>query len=433
MQEKMTAKILLVNPPIFDFAAYDFWLKPYGLLSVAGKLRGRAQLTIFDYLNRLTPFMAQQKSLKSDNFGRGKFYHRIIPPPKCLSNIPRYFRRFGLPRHFFQNLLKESPHFDFVLVQTMMTYWYPGVREVIQDVRSLQPKAKIILGGVYATICSTHAASLEADLLINASNLKPLFEFLGIEPKINQPPLWNAYNRLDTGVLKLTDGCPFNCTYCAARALCPEFKPRQLDTSIAELNLLLQCGVRNIAFYDDALLCRPQETLIPFLQYVLQHNINVNFHTPNALNARLLTPDLAKLMLQAGFKTFYIGFENISTDWHRQTGAKVTTEEFANAVEFLLAAVAEPKNVTAYLLLGHPAANCWRLEESMKFVNSLGIKGMLADFSPIPGTPDGRSCAEWVDMKEPLMHNKTAFPIIRLGFDKVNRLKDLQRQLNRDL
>ena len=34
----MKRRILLVNPPIYDFAAYDFWLKPYGLLRVAGLL-----------------------------------------------------------------------------------------------------------------------------------------------------------------------------------------------------------------------------------------------------------------------------------------------------------------------------------------------------------------------------------------------------------
>lgn len=67
----------------------------------------------------------------------------------------------------------------------------------------------------------------------------------------------------------------------------------------------------------------------------------------------------------------------------------------------------------------------------MYFVNSLGIRGMLADFSPIPGTPDGDFCQRWVDMAEPLMHNKTAFAIILLGFDEANRLKDLQRKLNR--
>jgi len=36
-------------------------------------------------------------------------------------------------------------------------------------------------------------------------------------------------------------------------------------------------------------------------------------------------------------------------------------------------------------------------------------------------------------MDEPLMHNKAAFPIILLGFDGINRLKDLQRKLNRSL
>jgi len=49
----MQPKILLVNPPIYDFSAYDFWLKPYGLLRVAGYLRGQAQLSLFDYLDSL--------------------------------------------------------------------------------------------------------------------------------------------------------------------------------------------------------------------------------------------------------------------------------------------------------------------------------------------------------------------------------------------
>jgi hypothetical protein len=57
--------------------------------------------------------------------------------------------------------------------------------------------------------------------------------------------------------------------------------------------------------------------------------------------------------------------------------------------------------------------------------------GMLADFSPIQRTADGDYCSRWVDMNEPLMHNKTAFAIIMMGFDETNRLKDLQRKLNR--
>jgi hypothetical protein len=36
-------------------------------------------------------------------------------------------------------------------------------------------------------------------------------------------------------------------------------------------------------------------------------------------------------------------------------------------------------------------------------------------------------------MNEPLMHNKTAFAIIMIGFDETNRFKDLQRKLNRTI
>ena len=55
---------------------------------------------------------------------------------------------------------------------------------------------------------------------------------------------------------------------------------------------------------------------------------------------------------------------------------------------------------------------------------------MLAEFSPIPNTPDGRLCENLVNMNEPLWHNKTAFPILLLGNENVNRLKDLCRGLN---
>ena len=165
----------------------------------------------------------------------------------------------------------------------------------------------------------------------------------------------------------------------------------------------------------------------------MKRKLKVNFHSPNALNARFITRDLAELMVRAGFKTFYLGFESASQQWQKRTGSKVFSEELQQAARYLIAAGAEPENITAYQILGHPHIDIQQLETSMHFVQSLGIRGMLADFSPIPGTPDGEYCRKWIDLDEPLMHNKTAFPIIMLGFDENNRLKDLQQKLNRSL
>ncbi|NKB71249.1 MAG: hypothetical protein GKR89_29605 [Candidatus Latescibacteria bacterium] len=76
----MQARVLLINPPIYDFTAYDYWLKPYGLLRVAGQLRGQAQLQLFDYLDRQHPAMSADASVRTDAWGRGPF--RAEPQPK---------------------------------------------------------------------------------------------------------------------------------------------------------------------------------------------------------------------------------------------------------------------------------------------------------------------------------------------------------------
>ena len=102
----MKRRILLVNPPICDFAAYDFWLKPYGLLRVAGQLRGQAEFLLFDYLDQSgaggQTIESRRPSsvigpLESDPWGRGPIGYERIESPAPLKNIPRYFRRFGLP------------------------------------------------------------------------------------------------------------------------------------------------------------------------------------------------------------------------------------------------------------------------------------------------------------------------------------------------
>jgi hypothetical protein len=84
--------LLLVNPPIYDFTAFDFWLRPYGLLRVGGQLR-TCELTTFDYL----------VSRGRDAFGRGRFDQQPALKPAALADVPRRFYRFGRSREDFFN------------------------------------------------------------------------------------------------------------------------------------------------------------------------------------------------------------------------------------------------------------------------------------------------------------------------------------------
>lgn len=414
--------ILLVNPPIYDFTAFDFWLKPLGMLTIAGRIAD-AEFKFFDFLDRSHPFYLDKPQFKSDGFGRGRFFSKKIPKPDALKKIPRYYRRFGLPAEIFAEFLKTNESADFVFIQTVMTYWYLGYREVIERVKTYWPKAKIILGGPYTMICPDHARKLGADFIWGDERTPTA----GVGAK---PPMWQLYENPETAAMKLTNGCPFECTYCAVPKFCNGFTAKPIEDAIEELKFLVSLGVRNIAFYDDALLYKSNEALKPFLRYVIENRINVNFHTPNALNARFIDEEIANLMVKAGFKSFYLGFESRAGEFQKQTGSKVFDNEFSDAVRILVAAGADKSSIAAYLILGHPRFDIQDVEDSMKFVNSLGVRIMLADFSPIPGTPDGKLCEKYVDMNEPLMHNKTAFPIILLGNDKINRIKDMCRRLN---
>ena len=72
--------LLLINPWITDFAAYDFWSKPLGLLYLASVLRNAgAHIDFIDCLDRFDEkFQARAQSLpKSGRYGTGKCVRQV--------------------------------------------------------------------------------------------------------------------------------------------------------------------------------------------------------------------------------------------------------------------------------------------------------------------------------------------------------------------
>jgi hypothetical protein len=84
----MKQRILLVNPPIYHFSAYDFWLKPYGMLRATGFLRCPADFYLFDFLDRLHS-RVPAGNYRSDRWGRGAFYSERADKPAVFADMPR--------------------------------------------------------------------------------------------------------------------------------------------------------------------------------------------------------------------------------------------------------------------------------------------------------------------------------------------------------
>ena len=447
-KDEKKPRVLFVNPPVYDFSVYDFWLKPYGLLRIAGYMRDKVEITYFDFMDRHSAYLKEEEKIPDrDAFGRGSYFAQPAKkPPEYEFIKDKHYRRFGVPQERFIDLL-QTKQFDFVLITSAMTYWYLGIREVVENVRKIQPQAKIILGGIYATLCYEHAKSLGVDFVIKGNlqsgdsqsvqNLQMFEELFQVKLDFSEPPYWEGYTELPYGILKLNDGCPLNCSYCSVKKFYPNFSHRFSVNIQREYEFLLKKNIRNIAFYDDALLVDGEKILFPFLQMARELKPDILFHAPNAMHIKLINDEVAKKLKSFGFKKIFLGFESSSFRWQKETGGisgdKTNTEQFKNAIATLKNAGFQGSDLTAYVMLGHPKQDVQEVIDSVNFVASCGACSMLAEYSPIPSTPDGELCSKYVDLSEPLFHNSSVFPLFSFGKEKVQKVKDLVRELNKKL
>ena len=85
--------VLLFNPWIYDFSAYDFWCKPLGLLYVGARLRQLGcHVQLIDCLDRFHPKLQPllPDGVKSKPDMSGKFYREIIEKQPILRYVFRF-------------------------------------------------------------------------------------------------------------------------------------------------------------------------------------------------------------------------------------------------------------------------------------------------------------------------------------------------------
>jgi radical SAM superfamily enzyme YgiQ (UPF0313 family) len=292
--------ILLVNPWIHDFAAYDFWAKPMGLLILAAGLRrGGINISYLDCLDRFHPRAKPQNP--AARHGRGPYLKTEIPKPAGLSHIPRRFSRYGINPDWFRADLSGLPRPDLIMVTSLMTYWYPGVQETIAAIRAVFPDVPIILGGVYATLCRDHADRFSgADQVVTGMDRSTIPDILATrtgysldwdlnpdDPDSWPRPAFDLQHRIGYIPLLTTVGCPFDCTYCAVHQLHPCFTRRSPQAVATEIEFWHHHHhIDDFVFYDDALLVDFDHHARLIFEKVLRARLKVRFHLPNAVHIR---------------------------------------------------------------------------------------------------------------------------------------------------
>lgn len=395
--------VLFVNPHIYDFTAYDLWLRPLGLLYLAAVVEKYTNATIFwlDALDRT----AADPPVPGTADGRGHYPRQIVEKPPVYRTVPRRYARYGLPEQSLRRSLQSFPEMDLICITSLMTYWLDGLRFTLSLIRSRYPRVPVVVGGILPSLVDSDTLRrlLPVDRLVTgAGEVKILKIMSGFGARVaphpdladigNLPP--PAVDRLgDRKVLPLltSRGCPLRCTYCASPLLNRSFQQRPPKNVLDEIRIhQRRYHTRDFVIFDDALLVNRERHLFPLLEAVIRDHPDLRFHTPNGLHTRMIDRRTARMLYSAGFTTLTLSFESTSDQTLHRSSDKVGKTEMEAAVRHLVAAGYPPGQIGCYLLFGAPWQNRRELENALDFTEALGIRPHLALYSPVPRTPEYR-------------------------------------------
>lgn len=446
----------MVNPWITDFAAYDLWAKPLGLLFLASLLReGGCEIAFVDCVNRADSATDRQRGPEHGAHGRygtGKYHRMPIPKPDACNELPRYYYRYGMHPDELRSQLDSLPRPDLIWVTSIMTYWYPGVQQTISILREVFADTPIWLGGVYAQLCADHArrhSGADEIVTISPAALPVKFES-ATGFKLKNKDAWGHFSRWPSPALDLITqpayaplltsvGCPFRCPYCASSILQPRRVWRKAESIHAEvLQYYKSYGIRDYAFYDDALLLGADNALQAAMEMLARDSVFVRFHTPNAIHIRAITREMAEHLQRWGFETIRLGLETTKPDNQRKWGGKVDNSMFFSAVSNLLSSGFQPPQIGVYLLCGLPGQTPKEVGQAIKTVQDAGVMPHIAEYSPVPGTAmwkEAQTISRYDLEGEPLYHNNTFFACRRpeFSYEDLCSLKELAREARRSI
>lgn len=179
-------------------------------------------------------------------------------------------------------------------------------------------------------------------------------------------------------------GCPFRCTFCNANIFGKEFRARNPENVIGEIDMLVKkYGVKQIDIIDDNFsedIPRAEK----IIELIIDRNYNIAINFQNGLRADRLTKELVHKMKLAGVYKVGIGIESANTTIRK----KVKKGLDIRCVENVLQWFREEGIISiGFFMLGFPDDTEETLQETIDF--AIRVNPSIANFSlviPLPGT-----------------------------------------------
>jgi radical SAM superfamily enzyme YgiQ (UPF0313 family) len=230
--------------------------------------------------------------------------------PIGLLKIASYLREIGAQVRLVRGVPKSLEDMatiagfdpDEIWVTSLFTYWAEYVRDAVQRYRQMFPHAKIIVGGICASLLPSDEVreyvgcdEVYQGVIQEAEECFPAYDLIE-----DANP-----NTIDYQIIHASRGCERKCSFCGTWRIEPRFLPcRDIKDKIKYSKLV---------FYDNNFLMNPyaEDILHQLIDLKKQGKI-LWCESQSGFDGRVLLqkPHLAKMIKEAGFR-----YPRIAWDW----------------------------------------------------------------------------------------------------------------------
>jgi len=221
---------------------------------------------------------------------RSRKYHTTYPPLGLLK-FAAYHKQQRDTVRFVRGLSDNEYIPDTIYITTLFTYTYKPVHEAISYYLEKYKTARIIVGGIYATLCPDHLIEKYGK---NIEIVRGIVEEVeNLLPDYSLVPDWDA------SILFASRGCVRKCEFCSVPIL------EQKYTSKRSIKHLIYPGHSRVILWDNNILASP--SLSKIMDELKELELEVDFN--QGLDARLMTTEIAMKLRQLKIKFIRLAYD----------------------------------------------------------------------------------------------------------------------------
>jgi len=296
---------------------------------------------------------------------KSKKYHTPYPPLGLLK-LAAFHKEKGDSIKLVNGLSEDGFKPNVIYITSLFTYAWEPVHEVIRYYGKKYKKARILVGGIYATLCPDHLSEVFGNRIeIHRGIVEDVENLL---PDYSLVPNWKA------SIVFSSRGCIRRCPFCSVPEIEPEFEAK------GSIKHLIYPEHKKVIFWDNNFLASPYWKHI--LGEVEESGLEVDFN--QGLDARLLTEEVA-----IGLKKLKIPIVRLAYD------SKGIKKDLREAIKILKNIGFRGRRIVVYCLYNH-------LDTPEDFLNRLrdllnwGVVAYPMRYEPLePSTKNSYVSPRW--------------------------------------